>query len=98
MKFKFKKHARTGRYAFAQGEYTDIKLGKQKVGGIYKPFMSDEWSIQLKVKKAPTTDSPANFKNIILKAKFAREEDARIQLQESCEAICKKFDLYMEEI
>lgn len=95
-KFTFKCHKPTGRFRSFSNPYWDIQLKRKRCGTILKNGF-DDFSISFSIKKEKTTEDPAPFKNITLKARFKTIEETKAYLVEHTDAIIEKFDLFIRE-
>lgn len=85
-KFKFRKEKRaTGLAAVGEPHSrVRIKINKDVVGMIFPPIWSDnhsDWIVRFRLTKEPTKESPADFKWVQLKMRFADEKSAREHLE-----------------
>jgi len=100
-KFTFKKVISTGRYRSFEREQHVIKLNRKEVGRIYEEQYPKDYNhryaITLAVEKERTDDEPADFRWILLKARFATAQDARDFLSRNCGALNDKYRLHRFE-
>lgn len=76
MNFTFKKSERqTGLLAVVARRYTDVKLDGRKVGTI--SHNDGSWRVWFSIKKEPTKEDPAPFRNVVLKQRFDSDASAR---------------------
>lgn len=75
MKFTTKINTKTGPYRSFQPSYAQIK-SKKKVCGFIVEERGGTTKVWFHIKKEPTEDNPAPFKNVKLLREFERFEDA----------------------
>lgn len=92
----FKNYVRSGRFASFQPKGADIKLNGNKIGWMTEHTFGVV-EVRFHVKKEPTKDDPAPFRNVRLNARFSSIDEAKKAIKASFKQLAEKLDIYQHE-